>query len=64
MTVLRSVLMATMVFAASTTFANIFYKGKPVLGGSTKNCPIDITRILWGSDEMGSGDRIQGQIQI
>ncbi len=49
---------------ACTALANVFFYGKAVLGGSTVNCPIDVTRILWGDDDMKSGDRIQGQIQV
>ncbi len=47
-----------------TAFANVYFKGKAVQGGTTANCPVDVMRIMWGDDEMKTGDRIQGQIQI
>lgn len=55
---------AILSLVASTVLANVFFKGKPVHGGTTANCPVDVMRIMWGNDEMNTGDRIQGQIQI
>lgn len=49
---------------ASIASANIYFRGKAAQGGSTANCPVDVTRLMWGKDEYGSGDRIQGQIQL
>ena len=62
---IRSLLMAVVVtLTISSTYANVFFKGKPVHGGTTANCPVDVKRLMWGSDDMGTGDRIQGQIQV
>ncbi len=50
--------------ATATALANVYFKGKAVQGGTTANCPVDVMRIMWGADEMKTGDRIQGQIQV
>ncbi len=55
---------AILSLVASAALANVFFKGKPVHGGTTANCPVDVMRIMWGNDEMNTGDRIQGQIQV
>lgn len=54
-------LAALSIFDAS---ANVYFKGKVMSGGSTANCPVDITRIMWGSDGKNAGERIQAQIQL
>ncbi len=53
-----------MVFTACAACANIWHKGQPVHGASTAICPVDMLRLMWGSDELKSGDRIQGQIML
>ena len=65
MTSIRFLLTAVVVaMSIGSAYANVFFKGKPVHGGTTANCPVDVMRLLWGSDGKGTGDRIQGQIQV
>ena len=56
--------MAILALMAGTALANVYFKGKPVHGGTTANCPVDVMRLMWGNDDMNTGDRIQGQIQV
>ena len=53
-----------MALAACAACANVWHKGQPVHGASTAICPVDVMRLMWGSDELKSGDRIQGQIML
>ena len=57
-------LVMVMALAACAANANIWLKGQPVHGASTAICPVDVMRLMWGSDEVNSGDRIQGQIML
>ena len=64
MSCVRILLVVAMVLNAITSFANVFFRGKPVHGGTTANCPVDVMRLMWGNDDQNTRDRIQGQIQI
>ncbi len=57
-------LITVMALAACAANANIWLKGQPVHGASTAICPVDVMRLMWGSDELKRGDRIQGQIML
>ncbi len=57
-------LVTIMALAACAACANVWHKGQPVHGASTAICPVDMLRLMWGSDELKTGDRIQGQIML
>jgi hypothetical protein len=64
MNIRARVFFAAIAIAAGTASANVYLKGKPAHGASTADCPVDVMRIMWGSNETKSGDRIQGQIML
>ena len=57
-------LITLIALAACAACANVWHKGQPVHGASTSICPVDVMRLMWGSDELKTGDRIQGQIML